>query len=432
MQQHLGRPLTLAADVRFTCSNCGACCRNDWLIGVDDAAWERLSGIDWSAADPTLARRETFATLPDALPGGETRTFARTACGACVFLADDARCTIHRHLGYEAKPQVCREFPYVFTETPDAVSVGLSFACSAVRARHGSSLADQASGVRHVLAGSTRVNQVPDPIVLYSGVDIGWDEYRPIEAALLAVLAREDHPLATCLVAGSALVSLCVGLAQVERRRRDETHAPPESVASALVRLESERHARLFQAAAALRAPRRVSLAHLAPLHAWLRLSRQHLGRGALVTALYLDYFRFRRVKGRVPDLVSGGAPLDLAAVARVRFTASAGTEAFLRTYWRHVLERKTLTPMHGVFRGYHTLLALSSFARWAAKVMALQAGRDATTLGDVQDAVRLVEQRFVLHSRFASVFALSAVLTILTDRLFGSPAFVPAAVLAE
>lgn len=430
MQQHLGRPLALAADVRFTCTSCGACCRNDWLIGVDDAAWKRLAAVDWTAADPTLAAGETFATLPHALSGGETRTFARTARGACVFLAPDARCTIHRHLGDEAKPQVCREFPYVFTETPDGVSVGLSFACTAVRERQGQALIDRASDVRHVLAGSTRVNQVPDPIVLYSGVDIGWDEYRPLEAALLAVLAREDHPLATCLVAGSVLVSLCVSLTQIERRGRGQGQVPPETVASALARLESERYARLFQAAASLRAPRRVSLAHLAPLHAWLRLSRQHLGRVALVAALYLDYVRFRRVKGRVPDLVTRGAPLDLAKVARVRFTASANTDALLRTYWRHVLERKTLTPMHGVFRGYHALLALSSFTTWAAKVVALQNGRDATTLGDVQEAVRLVEQRFVLHSQFANVFGLSAVLTVLTDRLFGSPAFVPAAAL--
>jgi hypothetical protein len=85
---------------------------------------------------------------------------------------------------------------------------------------------------------------------------------------------------------------------------------------------------------------------------------------------------------------------------------------------------------MHGVFRGYHTLLALHSFTRWAAKVVALQAGRPETTLADVEDAVCLVEQRFVLHSQFANLFSVSPVLTILADRLLGSPAFVPAAVL--
>jgi hypothetical protein len=47
-----------------------------------------------------------------------------------------------------------------------------------------------------------------------------------------------------------------------------------------------------------------------------------------------------------------------------------------------------------------------------------------------VADAVGLVEQRFVLHSQFADLFSVSTVLTLLADRLLGSPAFVPAAVL--
>src|SRR3989440_5039988 len=34
--------LLLPDDVVFTCQQSGACCRNDWLIGVDDAARARL------------------------------------------------------------------------------------------------------------------------------------------------------------------------------------------------------------------------------------------------------------------------------------------------------------------------------------------------------------------------------------------------------
>jgi len=47
-----------------------------------------------------------------------------------------------------------------------------------------------------------------------------------------------------------------------------------------------------------------------------------------------------------------------------------------------------------------------------------------------VRDAVRLIEQRFVLHARFADVFTLSPVLTVMADRLFQDPAFVRGAVL--
>jgi Fe-S-cluster containining protein len=431
MQEHAGRPLLLADRVVFTCQSSGACCRNDWLIGVDRASWERLRGVDWSAHDPALGRAELFVPLREPLAGGESMTFARTREGACVFLDGAARCRIHTRLGHRAKPQVCREFPYAFVETPDGVAVGLSFACTAVRGHHGQPLAAQAPEIRDVLAGSVRVNRLPDPIVLYSGLDIAWDDYRPIEAGLLALLGAAGPPFPRALVAGSLLVSLAVSLRQVEARARAAGQAPPETLASGLATLAAEGHRRLLDLAAAVRPPRRPSLAYLAPLHAWLQLSRARISRLALVWTLYRDLLKFRKVRGRVPDLVTGGPPVDLAAVQRVRFDAEApGVDDFLREYWTHVVFRKTLVPMHGVFRGYHTLLALYGFARWAARVRALRAGRPATGLADVQEAVRLVEQRFVLHSQFANLFALSAVLTVLADRLFAQPAFVPSTAL--
>ena len=80
--------------------------------------------------------------------------------------------------------------------------------------------------------------------------------------------------------------------------------------------------------------------------------------------------------------------------------------------------------------RGYQTLLVLYAFVKWAAKLAALRNGRGAATLGDVQEAVRLVEQRFVQHARFADVFSLSPVLTAMADRLYRQPAFVRGAAL--
>ena len=426
MHEHRDRRLLIPDDVVYTCQNSGACCRHDWLIGVDDASHERLAGIDWTTLDPALSPGDKFVRLPLPLASGEQRTFARKADGACVFLGPGERCGIHSRLGYEAKPQVCREFPYHFVDTPDGVAVGVSFACTAVRARHGASLTAQEPSIRDVLAGSRRVGQVPESIALYSGIDIGWEDYRPIEDGLLDILGHADRPLATVLVAGSVLVNLAVGLAQLGRRAPGSA----ENMTRVRDQLRAEGYARVFDVAAGIRYPKRPSAAYLAPLHAWLRLSRRGLSRVGLVAALYADYFRFRKQRGTVPDLVAGGQPLDLARVARVRISDSADIDAFLRDYWRHVVWRKTLTPMHGVFRGYHTLLALHGFTRWAAKVRAYRAGRPLAEIADVKEAVRLVEQRFVLHSQFGNLFALSPILTVLAERLFAQPGFVPAAVL--
>lgn len=431
MEEHLGKPLLLPEAVAFTCQGCGACCRNDWLIGVDARARARLGNVDWSRVDPARGTGEKFVRLPLPLLTGETHTFARTPGGRCIFLTEENRCAIHLRLGYPEKPQVCKEFPYSFVETPDGVAVGLSFACTAVRGHHGRSLGEQVAEVREVLAGSYRVQRVEEPIRLSSGLDIGWGDYLPIERGLLDLLGREDIPVSRALLAGSVLITLAAELVAVERRAGARGEPASQTLRGALETLRAEGYRRVLGIAARLGYPRRASLAYLAPLYTWLELSRTEPSRLTIVWSLYRNYWRFHRGRGRLPDFITGGASFNLASVAKVRLsTENPETDQFLRRYWSHVLWRKTLTPMHGVSRGYHTLLALWAFMKWSAKLRAHAAGRAETTLEDVQDAVRLVEERFVLHAQFARLYTLSPVLTVMMDRLYQRPTFARAAAL--
>jgi Fe-S-cluster containining protein len=424
-------PLLLPTNVVFTCQQSGACCRSDWLIGVEDTAHARLRDVAWERHDPALGAGDMFVPLPFPLPGGERLTFARRPDGACVFLTGDARCGIHRHLGAAAKPQVCREFPYHFVRTPDGVAVGVSFACTAVRAHHGATLPAQRDEVRTVLAGSTRVERLPEALTLFGSIELGWADYRPIEAALLDLFAQDERPLPVALLAGSALLSLCIGLTQIEARARRAGQAPPATLAGGLAELRAEGYRRLLDIAAGARYPRRPSLTYLAPPYTWLQCSRGRLSRTALLLSLYRNYLRFRRARGRLPDAVTGGEPFDLEAVLAVRFDAGApGVDAFLREYWSHVVFRKTLTPMHGIFRGYQTLLALYSFMKLAARLHAWRAGRRGATLADVREGVRLLERAFILHARYTDLFKLTPMVTVLADRLYQQPSFVRTAAL--
>ena len=423
------QPLRLADGVVFTCQSCGDCCRGEWLIGVDAASHAALKDVDWARHDPALGGGEKFTPLQLPLASGERMTFARASSGACVFLTGENRCGIHRHLGYGAKPQVCREFPYHFVETPDGVEAGLSFACSAVLHHRGVPLAAQRAEVADVVAGSARITKVPDPITLYSGVEIRWPQYRAIEEGLLAVLGDETVSFPHALLTGSLLVALSVSLARLEQRRSGTAPAG-QTLVSGLAELAAARHRKLIDVAITVTPPSRGSLTYLAPLYTWLQFSRHKTSRVGLVLALYRNYLRFRRRAGRLPDLVADDGTFEIAAVERVRFTIDDETAGFLREYWRHVVARKTLTPMHGVFRGYHTMLTLYAFMKWIAKLSASRAGRASTTIEDTRAAVRLVEQRFVLHAQFARMFELSPVMTVLADRLYRERGFVPRVVL--
>ena len=71
-----------------------------------------------------------------------------------------------------------------------------------------------------MLAGSTRVERLPEPLTLIGSVDLAWNDYRPIETGLLDLLANQTVPLPVALLAGSALLSVCVGMTQLEAQAR--------------------------------------------------------------------------------------------------------------------------------------------------------------------------------------------------------------------
>lgn len=423
--------LILADRVVFTCQHSGACCRGDWRIGVDPASHARLARIDWSGLIPAGGADERFVPLPAALPGGERVEVARRPDGACVFLTPDTRCAIHTVLGGPAKPRACREFPYQFVATPDGVVVGVSYACTAVRAGHGRPLAEQHAEILDLVTASPNVRRLPEPLLLYRALTLTWAEYRTLEATLLDLLDDHAVPLPVALVAGSALVSLAVALAQVQRRERAAGREPGETLERGIERMRAQGCRPLVELAAQARASSRAAAAPLALLYTWLELSSRRLSRPRLVLALARNLHRFRRARGQVPDLVGGHGTVALEDVARVGCDiGQPDLDAFLRGYWRHVVVRRSLVPMHGVFRGYQTLLLLHAFTRWAARVQAHRRGAATVGLDDLRDAVRVTEQRYVLHSRFAGLFDVSPVLTALADRLYRRPAFVRACVL--
>jgi hypothetical protein len=53
----------------------------------------------------------------------------RQIAGECVFLDPDRRCLIHKTWGAEAKPQICRQYPWVVLQTSGGTRVGVDPGC---------------------------------------------------------------------------------------------------------------------------------------------------------------------------------------------------------------------------------------------------------------------------------------------------------------
>jgi len=135
------------AEQRFTCQQCGRCCRRGWDIAVTAAEVEgyRRAGISaaYSLTDSgTATATATGASEPlepfEAIPGhaGHFRIRKR-ADGACGFLSAENRCRIHEQLGGARKPLTCRLFPFEFHPVEGKAILTASFACPTIVANTG-------------------------------------------------------------------------------------------------------------------------------------------------------------------------------------------------------------------------------------------------------------------------------------------------------
>jgi lysine-N-methylase len=134
------------AEQRFTCQQCGRCCRRGWDIAVTAAeveAYRRAGAQEWYTEDEG---GETASTLdpfePLAGHGGHFRIRKR-ADGACGFLSPDNRCRIHERLGGAKKPLTCRLFPFRFHPLEGKAALSASFCCPTVVANEGEPVAAQ-------------------------------------------------------------------------------------------------------------------------------------------------------------------------------------------------------------------------------------------------------------------------------------------------
>jgi Fe-S-cluster containining protein len=144
--------LRIDPEQRFTCSQCGRCCRRPWEIvvtasevetfrkrGAERLYRERADGPEGTSADP-------FEPIPG------TRGFHRIRKrddGACGFLSPRNRCRLHEELGASRKPLTCRMFPYRFHPVNDEVRVTTSFCCPTTIKNEGESVAAPA-GLREI------------------------------------------------------------------------------------------------------------------------------------------------------------------------------------------------------------------------------------------------------------------------------------------
>ncbi|MBP7126709.1 YkgJ family cysteine cluster protein [Myxococcota bacterium] len=182
-------PIRIDPRSRFTCSACGSCCQGV-NVPFDRNALERLTPDRLEILQRELHFRNAPVLILDADEGNEVLPVCRNRFGACLFL-EDRLCGLHRRFGPEAKPLVCRMFPFDFVVAPDGITVSLQMECRDPRAViQGEPLAAQEEEVRSLLrlAGPRALER--DRATLDGATVVSFEEYLDLEREVLEAIDR--------------------------------------------------------------------------------------------------------------------------------------------------------------------------------------------------------------------------------------------------
>ncbi|MCP4663826.1 MAG: YkgJ family cysteine cluster protein [bacterium] len=117
-------------DVRYSCIQCGDGCRT-WSVMLGPGERESIAALDWEGREEELMGIRPAVRVK--VPGTAERfRLARREDGSCVYLGSDNLCRIHQHFGPEAKPLMCRLYPFGFYPVGDRIAVDCSFTCRAL------------------------------------------------------------------------------------------------------------------------------------------------------------------------------------------------------------------------------------------------------------------------------------------------------------
>jgi Fe-S-cluster containining protein len=181
--------IRMAPGASFSCHSCNRCCSERNVLGPIHKE-ERDAILDAFSAQGRRLDADPSHFIPLPGGGGSPVYLLRTQGGFCSYLETDGMCRIHRELGEEHKPAVCRAFPFRPVRTPTGWDVGMSLSCPTVAAGGGDPAADEAA--RTLIELGSRLptaRQVPLSVELHPGAKVAYARYAAWESAALDALS---------------------------------------------------------------------------------------------------------------------------------------------------------------------------------------------------------------------------------------------------
>jgi lysine-N-methylase len=200
--------LRFDAEQRFTCQQCGRCCRRGWDIALtagEVLAYRRARAERWYREHDEAA--EGAASDPfEPIPGHASHhRIRKRSDGACGFLSPQNRCRIHEEMGAESKPLTCRLFPFRFHPGEGATLVTASFCCPTVVRNEGAPLPQQSRDLAALRKSWFREHdEPPGKVEFLPGVAVSGAVLDTLRSVLRRILDRPGEGGAPDLAANTA------------------------------------------------------------------------------------------------------------------------------------------------------------------------------------------------------------------------------------
>ena len=191
----------------WDCHSCTDCCRIEAVITDDEK--RRIETLDL-ANDPEVAPKPWFAP---AGRGSKKWTLRHRPDGGCVFLTTGNHCRIQERFGAEAKPFVCRLFPFLLIPAGNHWRVGIRFSCPSAATNSGRPVVDAEKDLvnlsrlleQHV---GRSADSAPPPLLM-AGQQLSWPDVCRVVEVLVEIVQDRRDPLERRLRKCLAVAQIC-------------------------------------------------------------------------------------------------------------------------------------------------------------------------------------------------------------------------------
>lgn len=212
-------------NAHFSCGSCTFCCDQPWHTYIEADKAEALHKHDFSKY-PQLAGKTFYHKSREADEG--YHILGKGEGTKCLFLDTDGLCIIHKEMGAEAKPMMCRQFPYLpgrnFTD--DRVSV--NFGCPAVQAQSGPPLTEQRADIEQVCPPRSKAPNPHARVFLDPEITLSVEEFDALMERAIALF--DDRRTGSIWDRFAELLSLLVAVGKHRRANQSDAATDPRLI----------------------------------------------------------------------------------------------------------------------------------------------------------------------------------------------------------